>query len=82
MMAIVASGSRSDALRSVDVPALVIHGDADTLIHWSGGERTASVIPGARFVLIEGMGHDYPAALWDRLTSLVADHALAVSRAQ
>ena len=42
------------------VPALVMHGDCDTLIDQSGGRRTAELIPGARFELIEGMGHDYP----------------------
>ena len=74
-MAIGASGPRGDALRNVTVPTLVIHGDKDTLIEPSGGRRTAEVIPGARFELIEGMGHDYPPQLWDRLADLVAEHA-------
>jgi pimeloyl-ACP methyl ester carboxylesterase len=74
-----ASGSRTAALAHVRVPTLVIHGDADTLIDQSGGRRTAETIPGATFVLIEGMGHDYPPQLWDRLTSLVADHARAAT---
>ncbi len=65
-LAIRASGPRAEALRSVTVPALVMHGDADTLIDASGGRRTAELIPGARFVLLEGMGHDYPPALWQR----------------
>ena len=58
-------GSRDTALRSLSVPALVIHGDRDTLITPSGGRHTAEVIPGARYVEIEGMGHDYPRAVWD-----------------
>lgn len=57
---------RAAELRCVTVPALVMHGSADTLITPSGGERTAELIPGARFVLIEGMGHDYPPQLWRR----------------
>jgi len=66
-MAIRASADgRADKLRSVTVPALVMHGSADTLITPSGGERTAALIPGARFVLIDGMGHDYPPQLWRR----------------
>jgi len=65
-MAIRASGPRADELRSVTVPTLVMHGSADTLITPSGGERTAELIPGARFVLLEGMGHDYPPQLWRR----------------
>jgi pimeloyl-ACP methyl ester carboxylesterase len=73
--AVLASGSRSDGLRTVTVPTLVMHGDADTLIDISGGRRTAECIPGARFEVLEGMGHDYPPAYWDRWTDLVADHA-------
>ncbi|MCU1359879.1 MAG: alpha/beta hydrolase, partial [Ilumatobacteraceae bacterium] len=56
---------------------LVIHGDRDTLIDQSGGRRTAELIPGARFELIEGMGHDYPPQLWQRWVQLVAEFALA-----
>jgi pimeloyl-ACP methyl ester carboxylesterase len=75
MMAIVATPSRTPALANIKVPALVIHGSADRLIDPSGGRRTAESIPGARFELIDGMGHDYPPELWDRLVGLVADHA-------
>ena len=64
------------ALRQLDVPTLVIHGSADTLIDPIGGRRTAELIPGARFELIEGMGHDYPPALWERWVDLVVGHAL------
>ena len=62
--------------RSVHVPTLVMHGSADTLIDPSGGRRTAELIPGARFVLMEGMGHDYPQAYWDEWVELVIDHAI------
>jgi pimeloyl-ACP methyl ester carboxylesterase len=65
-LAVRASGSRAAGLRNVRVPMLVLHGDKDTLIDQSGGRRTAELVPGARFVLIEGMGHDYPPELWDR----------------
>jgi len=75
-MAIRASGPRVDALRTLDVPTLVIHGSRDTLIPPDGGVRTAEVIPGARFELIEGMGHDYPPQLWQRWVDLVVQHAL------
>ncbi|HEY1989116.1 MAG TPA: alpha/beta hydrolase [Acidimicrobiales bacterium] len=74
MIGVLASGSRAEALRSVKVPALVLHGDADTLIDISGGRHTAECIPGARFEVMEGMGHDYPPAYWDRWVELVADH--------
>jgi pimeloyl-ACP methyl ester carboxylesterase len=79
--AVGASGSRADALRSVTTPTLVIHGSADTLITPSGGERTAELIPGARFELIEGMGHDYPPQLWDTWVDLVCGHIETVGAA-
>jgi pimeloyl-ACP methyl ester carboxylesterase len=75
-IAALASGDRTLALRKLDVPALVIHGLADTMCDVSGGRATAAAIPGAELVLIEGMGHHLPAALWDRL----ADHIVEVVR--
>lgn len=75
IVAVTASGSRADALRQVTVPMLVMHGSADTLIDPSGGRRTAELVPGAQFVLLEGMGHDYPVDYWDEWVALVTGHA-------
>jgi len=75
-LAVRASGSRAAQLRDVTARTLVMHGDKDTLIDQSGGRRTAELIPGARFELIEGMGHDYPPQLWDRWVDLVVGHVL------
>jgi pimeloyl-ACP methyl ester carboxylesterase len=76
LLAILASGSRADGLRALDVPALVIHGDADQLVTPSGGKRTAELIPGAELLILEGMGHDLPpsqlAPIVDAITSLSA----------
>lgn len=74
LAAIQASGSRTIALGALDVPTLVLHGDQDTLIDMSGGRRTAEAIPGARFVVIEGLGHDYPPPYWDQLIRLLETH--------
>jgi pimeloyl-ACP methyl ester carboxylesterase len=79
LAAVLATGSRTEALRNVRVPALVIHGDADRLVDPSGGRRTAEAIPGASFVLVAGMGHDYPPEHWDRLVRLVTEHARAAA---
>ena len=78
MHAIQGDGSRAEELRGLDVPTLVVHGDRDTLIDPSGGRRTAELIPGARYVEIEGMGHDYPAVLWGRWVDTWADFAGSV----
>ena len=79
MMAVGADGPRADALRDVRLPALVIHGSRDTLIDPCGGRRTAELIPGARYVEIEGMGHDYPPAVWEQWTAIWAELASTVS---
>ena len=78
-LAILASGSWADRLPDVTTPTLVIHGDHDTLIDQIGGRRTAELIPGARFELIAGMGHDYPPQLWRQWTDLVVGHIRAHS---
>jgi pimeloyl-ACP methyl ester carboxylesterase len=75
-VAVISSGDRTPRLRELRVPALVIHGTADTLVDVSGGRATAAAIPGAEVVLVEGMGHDLPRELWadfaERISDLVA----------
>lgn len=73
MQAIMRDGNRAAGLRTLTVPTLVMHGDRDTLVDPSGGRRTAELIPGARYVEIEGMGHDYPSAVWDHWVKTWAD---------
>ena len=52
-------------LRSLRIPATVIHGMQDRMVHVSGGRSTAQAIPGAELLLIPGMGHDLPPALFE-----------------
>jgi pimeloyl-ACP methyl ester carboxylesterase len=70
MRAVTQDGPRTEQLRQLDLPVLVLHGSRDTLINPSGGRRTAEVIPGARYVEIEGMGHDYPPPVWKEWVSV------------
>jgi len=76
-LAILAAPDRVAQLKQLDVPTLVIHGEADPLIPVAGGFATAMAIPGARITPISGMGHDLPEALVPRLTRLIAQHAKA-----
>jgi pimeloyl-ACP methyl ester carboxylesterase len=64
MAAIMAAPDRTDALRRLDVPALVVHGRLDPLIRLDGGEATAAAIPDAELVVYDEMGHDFPEPLW------------------
>jgi proline iminopeptidase len=75
MVAIAASGERTKLLQEISVPTLVIHGAADPLVPLACGEDTARLIPGARIEVIEGMGHDLPAQLIERLLALIDAHA-------
>ncbi len=76
--AIVASGGRRKALASVRVPTLVIHGANDTLFPKEHGQDTAAAIRGARFLLVQGLGHGtaYP-GLWDEIVAAIAAHTKA-----
>ncbi len=83
LLAVVASGSRAEGLQALTVPTLVVHGDLDPLVTVSGGQRTAELIPGAELLVLEGMGHDLPAAhlpaIVEAITALAARHAASTA---
>jgi pimeloyl-ACP methyl ester carboxylesterase len=76
-VAVASSPTRVEALKSLRVPTLVVHGDADRLVPLEAGRATAEAIPGARLEIVEGMGHDYPPQHWPRLVELITSHARA-----
>lgn len=65
MLAVLTQTDRTAALGRLTMPVSVIHGLDDPLVHVSGGRATARAVPGAALLLVPGMGHDLPAALWD-----------------
>ena len=65
MMAVTTQENRTQRLHALRVPALVVHGTADRMVHPSGGRATAAAIPGAELLLVDGMGHDLPPALFE-----------------
>jgi len=73
--AVIAAGNRTQELKRISVPTLVIHGTADRLIRPSGGRATARAISGARLDLIDGMGHDLPRQVWPRVLDGIAQTA-------
>jgi pimeloyl-ACP methyl ester carboxylesterase len=75
--AIIASGDRTKKLAAIKAPTLVIHGSVDKMVRPSGGRATAKAIPGARLMMIEGMGHDLPRGVWPQIIDAVAEHARA-----
>ena len=75
LAAIFKSGDRTDEVRRIAVPTLVIHGDRDPMVAPSGGQATLEAVPGARLLTIPGMGHDLPAGAVPRLVEAIAGHA-------
>jgi pimeloyl-ACP methyl ester carboxylesterase len=62
------------AMSQIRVPALVLHGGADPLLRPAAARRTAAEIPGARLVILPGVGHYLP----DAVCPQVADEVRAL----
>jgi pimeloyl-ACP methyl ester carboxylesterase len=79
LRAILASGSRKDRLKTLKTPTLVIHGTVDPLVRPECGKDTAATIPGAKLLMIEGMGHALPVAMWPQVIDAITDHIRGAS---
>jgi len=79
MLAVISQPDRTRSLRTLRMPACVIHGTADRLVHPSGGRATAAAIPGAELVMVPGMGHDLPPALDDIIIDAITRTAARAS---
>jgi len=73
--AVLASPSRKERLSNVRAPTLVIHGTADPLVDPKAGQDTAASIPGAKLMIIEGMGHALPTPMWPEIIDAIDKHA-------
>ncbi len=76
MAAVLTAPDREAALASLDVPTVVLHGTADTLVASDGGTRLAELIPGAEFVELDGMGHDLPPHFWAPIIEAITQLAV------
>jgi pimeloyl-ACP methyl ester carboxylesterase len=79
--ALAVAGDRRDRLAKIIVPTLVIHGTDDPLIPPACGEDTATSIPGARLLLLDGMGHELPPELYERAIEAITETARRGSQA-
>lgn len=80
LRAILASGSRKQRLQAVTAPTLVIHGTVDPLVHPFAGKDTAASIPGAKLMMVDGMGHALPVEMWPQVIDAIAAHAHGAAR--
>jgi pimeloyl-ACP methyl ester carboxylesterase len=62
--AVLGTGSLLPYSREISVPTVVLHGSADPMLRPRNGRAVAAAIPGARFVMVDGMGHDLPEPVW------------------
>jgi pimeloyl-ACP methyl ester carboxylesterase len=81
-LAIFASGDRTEAVRRIRVPTLVVHGDSDPLIEVAAGQRTAQLIEDAELLVIPGMGHEMPRPVWPGLADALCALADRADRAE
>lgn len=50
----------SDATARISQPVLVLHGEQDPILPLPNGEAIAAAIPGARLIVLKGVGHEIP----------------------
>jgi pimeloyl-ACP methyl ester carboxylesterase len=79
LVAIMATGDRTERLKDVRVPTLVIHGEDDSLVAPSGGRATAEAVPGATLLTFPGVGHDMPTQLRDQFVEAIVENARKAS---
>jgi pimeloyl-ACP methyl ester carboxylesterase len=75
LAAILAAGDRTRTLGEIRVPTVVVHGSEDQVIGVSGGEATAAAIPGARLLVVPGLGHELPPGFWPALADALVENA-------
>ena len=75
MVAVMVAGPRKARLSRIAVPTVVVHGAEDKFVPVRAGEDSANAIPGAKLVIIEGMGHGLNRTMWPRLFDEIASLA-------
>jgi len=72
LVAVLGSPDRTQALRGLRVPALVVHGDDDPLLSLAHGEATAAALQDCRLLVLPGVAHDLPEHCWSAVLEAVA----------
>ncbi|MCW2515736.1 MAG: putative hydrolase or acyltransferase of alpha/beta superfamily [Mycobacterium sp.] len=62
--AILGTGSLLRFTRRITAPTIVVHGSHDPMMRIRNGRSLARIIKGARFIIVDGMGHDLPEPVW------------------
>ncbi len=76
--AILGTGNLTRYTRRITAPTVVIHGSEDPLVRPRNGRNVARVIDGARYVVVDGMGHDLPEPVWRPVVEALTENFAAV----
>jgi pimeloyl-ACP methyl ester carboxylesterase len=72
--AMLGTGSLLGYSRAITAPTVVLHGSADPMVRPRNGRAVAAAIPGARFVMVDGMGHDLPRPVWRAIIEALTEN--------
>jgi pimeloyl-ACP methyl ester carboxylesterase len=72
--AVLGTGSLLSYAKAVTAPTVVLHGSHDPMLRVRNGRAVAAAIPGARFVVIDGMGHDLPKPVWRPIVEALTEN--------
>lgn len=72
--AVLGTGSLLRYAKAVTAPTVVLHGSDDPMLRVRNGRAVAAAIPGARFVVIDGMGHDLPKPVWRPIVGALTEN--------
>jgi pimeloyl-ACP methyl ester carboxylesterase len=72
--AILGTGSLLRYDRRITAPTVVIHGSQDPMVRPRNGRNVAMTIKGARYVVVDGMGHDLPEPVWEPIVDALVEN--------
>jgi len=75
VQALLAAPDRLDIVRDIQVPTVIIAGEADALIRYAASLELHDLIAGSILRIFPGMGHELPEPLWETIASLLAANA-------
>ena len=72
--AVLGTGSLLRFSKAITAPTVVLHGSHDPMLRPRNGRAVAAAIPGARYVVIDRMGHDLPEPVWRPIVETLTEN--------
>lgn len=72
--AILGTGSLLRYTRRITAPTVVVHGSKDPMVRPRNGRTVARAVEGARYVVVDGMGHDLPEPVWTPVVGALTEN--------